>query len=253
MALRYGGSARRQSPQTGSFSAVTNAGLARRSPQTEHRLPESGRMASRHSGQTGSREMLVRGSPQRRQSEGKRTLKRAAARLLRPETMVDDNELSAPCSLHPSSRVGIPLLLKTVLPRPDAALGAPPGRFTPSIAGFAPEAQCGKTKQKSLKFAFGILRESVDSERNTSASAEGVTREVPSLVTERERLGPKKYRSSKVLTSRYPPRCLQRFGWNANPSKPSETCRKSLPNFPDNPRTGFQDLILTWFHPIERW
>jgi hypothetical protein len=45
----------------------------------EHILPRTGRTPNRQSGQTGSREIFSRGSPQRRQSEGNRTEKRLSA------------------------------------------------------------------------------------------------------------------------------------------------------------------------------
>src|SRR3981081_41939 len=45
----------------------------------EHDLPLRGRMASRHSSQTGRREMLVSDTPQMRQSEGNSTVKRLSA------------------------------------------------------------------------------------------------------------------------------------------------------------------------------
>jgi len=94
----------------------------------EQTPPAIGRISARQSSHTGNREMFVRGAPQNLQSDGKNVLKRDAAKLLNPETNVEANEHFAASSLDPSSRVGMPLLLKTVLPRPDAAIGAPPGR-----------------------------------------------------------------------------------------------------------------------------
>ena len=75
----------------------------------------------------------MRGAPQRRQSEGKRVVKSAAAMPLQRETNAPVSE-SAGAWPAGVVRIGAPLLLKTVLPRPAVATGAPPGRFDFSIA-----------------------------------------------------------------------------------------------------------------------
>jgi hypothetical protein len=46
--------------------------------------------------------------------------------------------LSCATTLVPAARIGVPLLLKTILPRPTVAMGAPTGRIFFSIA--VPEA-----------------------------------------------------------------------------------------------------------------
>ncbi len=74
--------------------------------------------------------MLIRGAPQRRQSEGNSVANRPAAMPLAQET----NGLSCGTTLVPVARIGVPLLLKTILPRPAAATGAPTGRIPFSIA-----------------------------------------------------------------------------------------------------------------------
>jgi len=78
--------------------------------------------------------MFVRGAPQRRQSEGKSVVNRAAAILLQRATKPAANEASNAAWPAGVVRIGVPLLLKTVLPRPAVATGAPPGRFVFSIA-----------------------------------------------------------------------------------------------------------------------
>jgi hypothetical protein len=74
--------------------------------------------------------MLIRGAPQRRQSEGNNVANRPAAMPLAQET----NGLSCVTSLVPVARIGVPLLLKTILLHPAAATGAPTGRIFFSIA-----------------------------------------------------------------------------------------------------------------------
>jgi hypothetical protein len=73
--------------------------------------------------------MFVRGVPQRRQSEGNSVANKPAATPLAQET----NGLSCTTILVPVARIGVPLLLKTILPRPGAATGAPTGRIFFSI------------------------------------------------------------------------------------------------------------------------
>src|SRR5271155_1797305 len=71
---------RRQNPQRDSPGVPPTANEEnKRSPQMAHTPPVMGRMASRHSWQTGRREILIRGVPQMRQSEGNRTAKRLSA------------------------------------------------------------------------------------------------------------------------------------------------------------------------------
>jgi hypothetical protein len=64
--------------------------------------------------------MLIRGVPQRRQSEGNSVANRPAAMPLAQET----NGLSCATTLVSVARIGVPLLLKTILPRPAVATGA---------------------------------------------------------------------------------------------------------------------------------
>ena len=70
---------------------------------------------------TGKREMLSKGLPQIRQSEGNSVANRAAAMPLAPETKEDNNGLCRVTAVVWVARIGCPLLLKTILPRPDAA------------------------------------------------------------------------------------------------------------------------------------
>jgi hypothetical protein len=58
---------------------------------------------------------------------------RPAAMPLAQET----NRLSCATTLVPVARIGVPLLLKTILLHPVAAAGAPTGRIFFSIAGAA--------------------------------------------------------------------------------------------------------------------
>jgi hypothetical protein len=93
-------------------------------------------MLHRHELQIGSREMLVRGFPQRRQSEGKSAEKRLSATGLADETKIDRSELPHVTTLVPVARIGSPLLLKTSLPRlPAVAEARASERITLSIAG----------------------------------------------------------------------------------------------------------------------
>ena len=92
-------------------------------------------MSERHAGQTGSREILIKGVPHRRQSEGKRVAKRLSATPLTEETRMDTSEPSRGSTLLPVARIGSPLLLKTNLPRPPGAARPASGRTFLSIAG----------------------------------------------------------------------------------------------------------------------
>jgi len=74
--------------------------------------------------------MFIRGAPQRRQSEGNSVANKAAAMPLAQET----NGLSCSTTLVPVARIGVPLLLKTILLHPAAATEAPTGRIFFSIA-----------------------------------------------------------------------------------------------------------------------
>ena len=78
--------------------------------------------------------MLVRGFPQRRQSEGKSVEKRLSATALTDETKIDRNELPHVTTLVPVDRIGSPLLLKTNLPTLPAVAPAAASEFTHSIA-----------------------------------------------------------------------------------------------------------------------
>jgi hypothetical protein len=61
--------------------------------------------------------MLIRGAPQRRQSEGKRVAKRLSATPLMEQARVETSELFRVPSLVPEARIESSLLLKTNLPR----------------------------------------------------------------------------------------------------------------------------------------
>src|ERR1700680_901247 len=97
--------------------------------------PAMGRMAARHAWQTGRREMLVKGVPQRRQSEGKRVAKRLSATTLIEETRMDTSEPPRGATLVPVVRIGSPLLLKTNLPSSPGTAKAASRRISLSIAG----------------------------------------------------------------------------------------------------------------------
>lgn len=84
-----------------------------------------GWMDERQSSHTGSREMLTRGAPQMRQSEGNKVANRLSAMLPAEETNDATNALCFVTALDPLARVGYSLLLKTSLPRPAGATGAP--------------------------------------------------------------------------------------------------------------------------------
>src|SRR5581483_1427435 len=99
------------------------AGAGRRSPQIPQRLPSTGLTAARQFSQTGRREILTSGAPQRRQSEGKRVAKRLSAATLTQET----NAGSATLALV--ARVRSSLLLKTIL-QPARSLPAPAGNIS---------------------------------------------------------------------------------------------------------------------------
>ena len=92
-----------------------------------------GRIAARHSSQTGSREILIRGVPQRRQSEGKKVANRLSA--IPPTEEIREASNALCCFTASVARVGCPLLLKTSLPHPSGATGAPPRRMPFSITG----------------------------------------------------------------------------------------------------------------------
>jgi hypothetical protein len=61
--------------------------------------------------------MLIRGAPQRRQSEGKRVAKRLSATPLIEETRIETSDVSRVPTLVPEARIESSLLLKTNLPR----------------------------------------------------------------------------------------------------------------------------------------
>jgi len=98
-----------------------------------------------HAGQTGKREMFVRGELQRRQSDGKRVANAPLAVVLvtaRTErrrlwaAKRSGRTIAVFWSGETGVRVVSPLLLKTSLPRP-APGQAPAGRIVFSIAGSA--------------------------------------------------------------------------------------------------------------------
>src|SRR5947208_14636211 len=84
-------------------------------------MPVMGRICTTHSSHTGKREILTRGAPQRRQSEGNNVAKTHSAMPFTEETN-EDATCRTP-ALLPEARIWSPLLLKTHLPRPAAAWG----------------------------------------------------------------------------------------------------------------------------------
>jgi len=78
---------------------------------------------------------LMRGAPQTRHSEGKKAANNAAEIPLTGEIGEATKGLRCSITLVSVARVGCPLLLKTSLPRPAGAAGAPCGRIPFSIAG----------------------------------------------------------------------------------------------------------------------
>src|SRR5215469_11962774 len=96
------------------------------SPQRSHVSAAIRRMAARQVSQTGRREILSRGSPQRRQSDGKNAAKRPRAAELVPEAVErhnfrkDGSQNRRGSALEGGKtveRVMSPVLLKTNLPR----------------------------------------------------------------------------------------------------------------------------------------
>src|SRR5579863_166908 len=101
-------------------------GESRRSPQTEHNRPRTGRIWSRQSAQTGSREILTSGAPQIWQSAGNRTAKRlSAARRAQAGVLRGTIESPATITLAWLARIRSSLLLKT------ASLRTTPGKPSP--------------------------------------------------------------------------------------------------------------------------
>jgi len=78
--------------------------------------------------------MFRSGFPQRRQSHGNSVANKAAATPCTPETKEENNELSVGAIALPDRLGMLPLLLKTTLPRPAVATGAPAERISLSIA-----------------------------------------------------------------------------------------------------------------------
>src|SRR5207249_8785576 len=81
-----------------------------------------GRSRATHSSHTGKREILTRGAPRRRQSEGNNVAKTHSAMPLTEET--NEDAICRATTLVPEARNWSPLLLKTNLPRPAAAWGS---------------------------------------------------------------------------------------------------------------------------------
>ena len=69
--------------------------------------------------------MLIRGAPQIRQSEGNKVANRLSAMPVTEETSDATNTFCFVTAFDPVARVGYSLLLKTSLPRPAGATGAP--------------------------------------------------------------------------------------------------------------------------------
>src|SRR4029077_16124852 len=95
-----------------------------------------GRMSERQSRQTGRREILIKGAPQKRQSEGKRVAKRLSATPRTEETRKGTSAASRVPTLVPEARIESSLLLKTNLPRRCAAAERCCERTHFSIAGY---------------------------------------------------------------------------------------------------------------------
>jgi hypothetical protein len=100
-------------------------GVGIRSPQIPHTVPCRGRKSYKQASQTGRREILTRGAPHRRQSEGNRVAKRLSAAALTQETKTGS-------TLALVARVRSSLLLKTNLPTCR--------RGKPHLSGDAPDA-----------------------------------------------------------------------------------------------------------------
>ena len=128
-----------------------------RSPQIEQTLPRMGSILARQSGQTGSREIFSRGSPQMRQSEGNRTEKRLSATRSKPTQRTRGRDqkclsrnnrmpcdcncgLAGPDSVLTTAEDGLLIIPRTESPQPIAAMCA----ATSSIAAMAAARQrCG--------------------------------------------------------------------------------------------------------------
>src|SRR5580704_17477893 len=111
---------RRHRPHRGSSGApLTAYGENSRSPHMTQTPPSIAGMASRHSWQTGRREIFTSGVPQMRQSEGNKTAKRLSAILrvqlgsARSLSVPEAIEGPATAALAWLARVLSPLLLKT--------------------------------------------------------------------------------------------------------------------------------------------
>ena len=114
-------------------------GVSTRSPHTAHRRPPIGAIPLRQWSQTGSREILVRGAWQRRQSEGNSVANRLCAAVWNSPAR------ASPGDPWPLARLRL-LLLKTALlvrhSRPEMP-GIHQKTFL-SIARYEPGAQCGR-------------------------------------------------------------------------------------------------------------
>ena len=94
-----------QEKQSSENSECAARATAMRSPHDPQTAPSMDLIRSRHASQTGSEEMVVKGSAQKRQVEGNRTANRPSAAAVNVRTSFRPNLESA--------RAGSPLLLKT--------------------------------------------------------------------------------------------------------------------------------------------
>lgn len=116
-----------------------------RSPQIEQVLPLMGRMDDKQSRHTGRREMLVRGAPHKRQSEGNSVANRLSAIAVEERARREAKELRCSADLALEARIGSPLLLKTVLPARPVPHRSQPDELETSIAAqLVPAQRIGK-------------------------------------------------------------------------------------------------------------
>src|SRR6185437_458443 len=133
--------------------STTREGTSTRSPRTEPTLPMMRRTSERRGRQTGRREMLIRGGPQRRQSDRKTVAKRLSITPLTNETGADSTEPSRIKTWVPVARIGSSLLLKTSLPRSPGTAKDAAGKLPPQYSGL----QCPKQRFNDQAIAFCVF------------------------------------------------------------------------------------------------
>lgn len=126
-----------------------------RSPHNRQRSPEMGSRDSRHSGQTGNRELTARGRPHRRQSEGNRRVTTQSS-VARTPLLTADSRRRKRAS---RTRVRSPLLLKTIL-----------------LNRFSIDLCCARRQSLSQKFHIPGNREWGKGKRNLIASSTEMVR-----------------------------------------------------------------------------